>query len=281
MTFVARLGLLHRQLTPVATAGQQREVAFGSERFGESEERRPKVALIFGAGDGLGSAVSRRFAREGYVTVMVRRERHLAKLEALAEAINKEGGRAVALGADARVEGDVRRVVETAEESYGEIAFCCHNIGANVRFPVHDTTEQVFRKVWEMACLSGFLVGREVTRRMAARGTGTMLFSGATASLRGGPGFSAFSSAKHGLRAVAQSMARELGPKGVHVAHVVIDGAIDSPWILENIPDAHALAAAGGLIKPDSIAETYWQIHRQPADCWTHETDLRPHVERW
>ena len=156
-----------------------------------------------------------------------------------------------------------------------------HNIGANVWFPIRETTVRKYTKVWEMACLSGFLVGREAARRMGARGRGTILFTGATASLRGRAQLAAFAGAKHALRALAQSMARELGPEGIHVAHVVIDGPIDMPWIRENFPDLVAQRPADGLLRPDDIAETYFALHQQPRSAWTFEIDLRPWVEPW
>jgi len=153
------------------------------------------------------------------------------------------------------------------------------NIGANVYFPITETTARVYRKVWEMAAFSGFLTGREAARHMTPRGKGTIIFTGATASLRGGTGFSAFAGAKHALRALAQSMARELGPQGIHVAHSIIDGAIDTAWIKENFPDRYALKDRDGIVNPDAIAEQYWQLHRQDRSAWTHELDLRPWLE--
>ena len=139
----------------------------------------------------------------------------------------------------------------------------------------------MFFKVWEMACFGGFLMGREVAKRMVPRGRGTILFTGASASLRGRSGFSAFSSGKAGLRAVAQSMARELGPAGIHVGHIVIDGAIDTAWIRENFPDRAALKDQDGILDPKAIAENYWMLHAQPRSAWTHELDLRPWMESW
>jgi NAD(P)-dependent dehydrogenase (short-subunit alcohol dehydrogenase family) len=161
------------------------------------------------------------------------------------------------------------------------VEVCVFNIGANVRFPIAETTSRVFSKVWEMACFSGFLAGREAARRMTPRGRGTIIFTGATASVRGREGFAAFAAAKHGLRAVAQSMARELGPKGVHVAHTIIDGAIDTAWIAGNFPERYARKAEDGILNPEHIAEAYWMLHAQPRDAWTHELDLRPWMEAW
>ena len=155
------------------------------------------------------------------------------------------------------------------------------NIGANVRFSITETTERVYRKVWEMAALSGFLTGREAARVMLPRNQGTIIFTGATASVRGGKGFSAFASGKHGLRALAQSMARELGPKGIHVGHVVIDGAIDTEWIKKMFPDRYAQKENDGILDPSAIAEAYWNMHCQPRNAWSFEIDLRPWVEHW
>lgn len=240
-----------------------------------------EVALVIGAGDATGGAIARRFAREGYRAVVTRRARHLDRLEGLARRIRDEGGIAHAFGVDAREEDEMVPFVERVENEIGPIAVAVYNIGANVRFPVVDTTTRVFRKVWEMACFGGFLLGREAARRMVPRGRGTILFTGATASVRGGPGYSAFAAGKHGLRAVAQSMARELGPKNIHVAHVVIDGAIDTAFIAEMFPERYALKDRDGILDPEAIAENYWRLHTQPRNAWTHELDLRPWIEPW
>lgn len=165
------------------------------------------------------------------------------------------------------------------EAEVGDIEVVVFNIGANVRFAITETTARVYRKVWEMAAFAGFLAGREAARVMLPRARGTIIFTGATASLRGGSGFAAFSGAKFALRALAQSMARELGPQGIHVAHAVIDGAIDTAFIRENFPDRYALKEQGGILNPNHIAEQYWQLHMQPRDSWTHELDLRPWLE--
>jgi NAD(P)-dependent dehydrogenase (short-subunit alcohol dehydrogenase family) len=236
-----------------------------------------KSAIVIGAGDALGGAIARRFAREGFDAVIVRR--HADQLEPLAEAIRAEGGRAHPFGLDARQEDQMVGLFDRVEAEIAPVDVCVFNIGANVRFGIEETTARVFFKVWEMACFGGFLAGREAARRMTPRGQGTILFTGATASVRGREGFAAFSSAKHGLRALAQSMARELGPKGVHVAHTIIDGAIDTAWIAENFPDRYALKAQDGILNPEHIADAYWMLHTQPRDAWTHELDLRPWME--
>jgi NAD(P)-dependent dehydrogenase (short-subunit alcohol dehydrogenase family) len=233
--------------------------------------------VVVGAGDATGGAIARRFAREGLVACVVRRE--AARLEGLVAEIEMAGGRARAFAVDAREEDQVTGLFATVEREVGPVAVTVFNIGANVRFPLTETTSRVFRKVWEMACFAGFLTGREAARHMLRRGQGTILFTGATASVRGGNGFAAFASAKHGLRALAQSMARELGPRGIHVAHAVIDGAIDTPWIAENFPDWYALKERDGILNPEHIAEAYWQLHVQPRSAWTHELDLRPWIE--
>ena len=238
-----------------------------------------KAVLVVGAGDATGGAIARRFAREGYVACVTRR--HADRLEPLVAAIEADGGRARAFGSDARKEEEMIALIETIEREIGPVEIAIYNIGANVNFPIRETTTRVFHKVWEMACFGGFLLGREVAKRMVPRGRGTILFTGATASVRGRSGYAAFASAKQGLRAVAQSMARELGPEGIHVAHVVIDGAIDTAWIRENFPERAALKSQDGILDPDAIAETYWRLHCQPRSAWTHELDLRPWIESW
>jgi NAD(P)-dependent dehydrogenase (short-subunit alcohol dehydrogenase family) len=238
-----------------------------------------KVALVIGAGDATGGAIARRFARQGFTACVTRR--NADKLAPLVAQIESAGGRARAFGSDARREEQMVALVETIEREVGPIEVAAFNIGANVRFPVRETTSRVYFKVWEMGCFAGFLMGREVAKVMAPRGRGTILFTGATASVRGGTGYAAFAGAKHALRALAQSMARELGPQGIHVAHVVVDGAIDTEFIRSNFPERAALKDRGGILDPEAIAEVYWQLHCQPRSAWTHEMDLRPWLETW
>ena len=238
-----------------------------------------KVTLVVGAGDATGGAVARRFAREGFCACVTRRQAD--KLAPLVAQIEEAGGTARAFGSDARKEAEVIALIETIERDIGPIEVAVFNIGANVRFPVTQTSARVYFKVWEMACFAGFLMGREVAKAMLPRGRGTILFTGATASLRGGSGYCAFAGAKHGLRALAQSMARELGPAGIHVAHVVIDGAIDTEFIRSNFPERAALKPRDGILDPEAIAEVYWQLYRQTRSAWTHEMDLRPWIETW
>ncbi len=235
--------------------------------------------LVIGAGDATGGAIARRFAREGLVACVTRRT--LDKLQPLVEQIRAAGGEAHGFASDARKEADVEALVARVERDIAPIEVAVFNIGANVRFDVVDTTERVYRKVWEMAALAGFLTGREVAKAMLPRGRGTILFTGATASVRGSAGFAAFAGAKHALRALAQSMARELGPQGIHVAHIVVDGAIDTRFIAENFPERYVLKEKDGILDPEAIAENYWNLHRQSRSAWTHELDLRPWMEKW
>lgn len=240
-----------------------------------------KSCLVIGAGDDTGAAIARAFAREGMVSCVVRRPRRAEALEALAQSIRDEGLKARALPADARDEEAMAALVETVETDIAPIEVAVFNIGANVRFPITETTARVYRKVWEMACFAGFLMGREVAKRMLARERGTIIFTGATASVRGADGFSAFASAKHGLRALAQSMARELGPKNIHVAHTIIDGAIDSGFVRDVFPNADELRGKDAILNPEHIARNYVMLHKQPRTAWTHELDLRPWSEKW
>ncbi|MCO5400540.1 SDR family oxidoreductase [Ralstonia soli] len=243
------------------------------------ETSNKKAALVVGAGDATGGAIARRFAREGYIACVTRRSAD--KLQPLVESIVAEGGQAQAFASDARKEDDVIKLVDDIERDVAPIEVMVFNIGANVPSSILEETARKYFKIWEMACFSGFLAGREVAKRMVARGRGTILFTGATAGMRGAANFAAFAGAKHALRALAQSMARELGPKGIHVAHVVVDGAIDTEFIRENFPERYALKDQDGILNPEHIAENYWYLHTQPRDAWTHELDLRPWIERW
>jgi NAD(P)-dependent dehydrogenase (short-subunit alcohol dehydrogenase family) len=247
----------------------------------KSPEANHTVCLIIGVGEGLGQALARTFAAAGHPVCLTRRARNLAQVETLAAHIRSEGGIAHAFGVDARSESETVALFDTIERDIGPIGVVVFNIGANVQFGIRETTARVFTKVWEMACFAGFLAGREAARVMVPRGAGTILFTGATASLRGREGFAAFAAAKHGLRALAQSMARELGPQGVHVAHVVCDGAIDGVFIRERLGDTAPLLHDDAILKPDDIAQSYLWLHRQPRSAWTHEIDLRPWRESW
>lgn len=238
-----------------------------------------RAALVIGAGDGTGAAIARRFAREGYAVCVTRRS--VEKLQPLLDRIRAAGGEAFGFASDARDEGQVAQLVEHIESQVGPIEVFVFNVGANVPCSVLEETPRKFYKIWQMACFAGFLTSQAVARRMVARGRGTILFTGATAALRGAANFAAFAVAKHGLRALAQSMARELGPMNVHVGHVVIDGAIDTAFIRDSFPEVYARKAGDGILSPDHIAEAYWYLHSQPRDAWTFELDLRPWSEHW
>ena len=238
-----------------------------------------KAVLVIGAGDATGGAIARRFAREGYIACVTRR--NADKLAPLVAQIEAEGGEAHAFGSDARKEDDMIALFADIEARIAPIEAAIFNIGANVRFGITETTARVYFKVWEMACFAGFLMGREAAKVMLPRERGSIFFTGATASLRGREGFAAFAGAKHALRALAQSMARELGPQGIHVGQIIVDGAIDTEFIRENFPQRYKLKERDGILNPEHIADAYWTLHQQPRDAWTHELDLRPWLEPW
>jgi NAD(P)-dependent dehydrogenase (short-subunit alcohol dehydrogenase family) len=241
------------------------------------------VAILVGAGDAIGAAVARRFAKGGYAVCICRRD--AAKSQGLVDELKAEGHEIHAISVDARQEKAVEELFARVEKEIGPVEVCLFNAGSNVNKPLIETTEKLFFKAWELACYAGFLVGREAARVMVPRGRGTILFTGATASLRGGKGFAAFASAKFGLRAVAQAMARELGPKNIHVVHLIIDAAVDSDAIRARFKAASGIEAKDiapdSLTKTNSIAEAYWFAHQQAKDGWTHELDLRPAAEKW
>jgi short-subunit dehydrogenase len=254
------------------------------------------ACLVIGAGDATGGAVARRFAREGYIACVTRRS--LDKLQPLKAQIESAGGVCHAFGSDARVEDEVVALVEKIETEIAPIKVMVFNIGANSPNSILTETARRYTKMWEMACLAGFLTGREVAKKMVAREDvlstsatdasntgvphkGTIIFTGATASLRGSANFAGFSGGKMALRALAQSMARELGPMGVHVAHPIIDGAIDTEFIRTQFPQRYAMKDQDGILNPDHIADAYLMLHQQPRDAWTHELDLRPYMEKF
>ena len=239
-----------------------------------------KVALVIGAGSSLGSAIARVFASDNYTTVVARRNGD--ELGPLKEEIESKGGECLSFSLDARKEEDVINFIEKIENEIGEINVAVYNIGANIRFNILETTSRKYYKVWEMAAFGAFLMGREVARKMLPRKKGTIIFTGATASVRGKEGFAAFSGAKQAKRALAQSMAKELAPKGIHVAHIIVDGAIDTPWVNKLFPEyVKEKKKIDGLMKPDDIAQNYLVLHNQPKNAWTFELDLRPWVETW
>lgn len=244
-----------------------------------TSDNQGKVVLVVGAGDAIGSAIATRFAQEGYTVCMARRNGD--RLAPLVEELSQQGLTAHAFTCDARKEDELIGLFEHIESSIGALEVVVFNIGANVPMKIVDTDSRKFFKIWEMACFSGFLTGREAAQRMLTRGRGTIIFTGATASLRGAAGFGAFASAKAGLRAMAQSLAKEMGPKNIHVAHVVIDAPVDTAWIMENVPEASQLKANDGLVVPSHLADNYLMLHKQPRDAWTFELDIRPWSESW
>src|SRR5215471_16995423 len=247
-----------------------------------SEDKKGGVALLVGAGDAIGAAAARRFAAGGYSVCIARRS--AGKSHSLVQDVVSSGGSAHAVSTDVRNEEGVQALFAQIEAELGPIEVCLFNAGANVKSPLIDTSGRLFFKAWELACYAGFLTGREAARYMVPRGHGTILFTGATASVRGGSGFAAFAAAKFGLRALAQSMARELARKNIHVAHLIIDGAIDSEAIRGRLSAATGAMpdlAPDSLIQTSSVAEAYWALHNQSRDGWTHELDIRPYSERW
>ena len=244
---------------------------------------RNASCAIVGAGDYIGSAIARKFAREGYTVFAGRRNGD--KLEPLRAKIEAAGGKLVPVSMDARDENSVTDFLNAANDA-APLEVVISNPGANVQFPLLETTERVFFKVWEMACKSGFLAGREAARIMLEHGRGSIFFTGATASVRGGDGYAAFASAKGGLRLMAQAMARELGPRNIHVAHLIIDAGVDTAFVRDRIEQAVGKEAlekmpADRLMDPTSIANAYWALYQQSRDAWTFEMDLRPYGETW
>ena len=239
-------------------------------------------ALVVGVGaeQGVGAAVCRRFAREGYHVFVAGRTP--AKIEAVVRAIAGTGGSAEAVAVDATRESDVIALFDRAMAGTGGTApadVVVFNAGNNQRIDFREVTAEQFEDFWRVGCFAGFLVGREAARRLVPRGRGTVIFTGASGSLRGKPGFAQFAAAKAGLRMIAQSMAREYGPLGVHVAHVVIDGGINGYRLVSRRPEVLKERGADGLLEPDAIADTYWQVHRQPRSAWSQEVELRPYKE--
>jgi NAD(P)-dependent dehydrogenase (short-subunit alcohol dehydrogenase family) len=237
-----------------------------------------KTVAIVGAGDYIGSAIAKKFAYEGYLVVAGRRNGD--KLEPLVAEIEAAGGRISARSLDAREPEDVTAFLAEAD-ALAPLALTIFNVGANVNYPILETTDRVFRKVWEMACFAGFVTGRESARLMLARGQGKIFFTGATAGRRGGNGYAAFAAAKFGLRAVAESMARELWPRHIHVAHLIIDAGVDTAWVRERIRQAGGPNNPSGLMPPEAIADAYWQLFQQPETAWTFEQEIRPYGETW
>src|ERR1700732_1801154 len=246
-------------------------------------QKRNASCAVIGAGDYIGGEIAKRSPAEGFTVFAGARDG--AKLEPLVKEIEASGGSIVARSLDARKEDEVTAFLDDADK-HAPLEVCIFNVGANVNFPILETTARVFRKVWEMACWAGFVTGREAARLMLPHGKGNIFFTGATASLRGGSGYAAFASAKFGLRAVAQAMARELGPQNIHVAHLVIDSSVDTEWVRQLIvsregPQAIENLDPNRLMRPAAVAEAYWQLYQQPRDAWTFEHEIRPFGEKW
>jgi NAD(P)-dependent dehydrogenase (short-subunit alcohol dehydrogenase family) len=234
-----------------------------------------KVAVVVGVGPGLGAAVARRFGREGFaVALCARAEETLFPVE---EEILRQGGRALSVPTDAASAASVETAFRRVRDELGPPEVLVYNAGAFRIGGVLEVTAAQFEACWQANCLGGFLAAQQALPAMVEGGRGTILFTGATASLRGSARFSCLAVGKFGLRALAQSMAREFGPKGVHVAHVVIDGQIDTPRTRAMMPGREPAT----MLAPDAIAEVYWQLHRQDPTVWTHELDLRPAVEKF
>lgn len=236
-----------------------------------------RSVAVVGAGDHIGAAIVRRFAAEGFAVHAGRRNGD--KLAPLLD------GAVTGRSLDARVSEDLAAFLDEAE-AVAPLALVVFNVGANVQFPLAETTDRVFRKVWEMACFAGFATVREAARIMGSRGEGAIFVTGATAGLRGNPGYAAFAAAKAGLRAVAQSAARELWPQGLHVAHLVIDAGVDTAWVRERMAErmgAEAFAALPDdvLMPPEAVADAYWALFSQPRSAWTFEQEIRPYRETW
>src|SRR5215468_2335958 len=244
-------------------------------------QKRNATCAVIGAGDYIGAEIAKKFAAEGFTVFAGRRNGK--KLEPLVKEVEAAGGTIFGRSLDARKEEEITAFLHDADK-HAPLEVCIFNVGANVNFPILETTDRVFRKVWEMACWAGFLAGRESARLMLARGRGNIFFTGATASLRGGSGYAAFASAKFGLRAVAQAMARELGPKNIHVAHLIIDSGVNTEWVRQRRVEAlgpDALNDPDALMPPASVAESYWQLYQQPPSAWTFELEIRPFKEKW
>ena len=231
-----------------------------------------KTLLVAGAGQGLGKAMAKRFAREGYAVALAARNEE--RLSSLASELD-----ASAFPADLTRESEVANLFEQVEARLGAIEAVAFIAATRVQGPFAELSAADFENVWRQSCLSGFLVGREAARTMLPRARGSVIFTGASGSTRGRAHFAAFAAAKGGLRFMAQSMARELGPKGIHVATVLIDGAIASERMWRDHRERMEKLGADGALQPEAIAETYWQIHNQPRSAWTHEVDLRPWKE--
>ena len=243
----------------------------------ENSSNNSAVVVGVGASAGLGAALCRRFAKAGLHVFVSGRTQE--KIDAIVAEIQAMGGAATAYLCDTTEEDQVIALFETADQYGDGLILAAYNAGNNSRMPILEMTASWFENAWRLACFGGFLSGREAARRLVPRGRGSLFFTGATASMRGKPPFTAFASAKAGLRSLAQSMAKELGPQGIHVGHFVIDGGINGEKLRSGNPSAVKERGEDGLLDPDDIAEAYWQMHQQPRSAWSFEIDLRPYKE--
>jgi len=239
------------------------------------ESSKPQIALVCGVGPGLGRALVRCFVNAGMNVAMAARS--LEKLKSWSAELSRESSEVHAYACDVTREDEVLNLYLRLQADLGVPDLVVYNAGAFLPAKVTDIQTADFERCWRIGCLGGFLIGREAARLMAARGSGTIIFTGATASLRGGAGFANLAVGKAGLRALAQSMARELGAKGVHIGHVIIDGQILS----ERYAELAQTRPPDGLLDPDAIAGNYLHLHQQPRNSWTLELDLRPWVEKF
>lgn len=245
----------------------------------DEQQTSPGALVVVGAGSGTGAQIAKVFARHGHPVVVSRRDE--AALAPLVGEIEAAGGRALAVGGDAANPADVAALFDRAQAAFGAPEVAVYNAAGFLIAPLIETSPEDFEALWRATAFGAFVVGREAAKRMLPKGRGTILFTGATAAVKASAKFSAFASGKHGLRAVAQSMAKELAPSGIHVAHAIIDGIIDVPRVREHLPELVAAKGESELIDPTSIAETFHWLHRQPRDAWTFELDLRPFRETW
>ena len=238
---------------------------------------RAAVVIGVGAAAGLGAALARRFARDGLHVFLAGRTQ--ARLESVAEGIEAAGGRATPVVTDTTLTSEVVSLFDAVESAAGSPELVVYNAGNNRFRPLLEMDDEFFEGLWRLCCFGGFVAGREAARRMIPHGGGTLIFTGATASVRARPPFTAFASAKAALRAVAHGMAREFGPQGLHVGHVIIDGMIDGEQLNSRFPQFKEQKGEDGMLRIDAIADAYWGLHQQQRSAWTLELDLRPFKE--
>lgn len=242
---------------------------------------KPRAAIIFGAGatPGIGAAIAQRVALGGLHVFVT--GRNLEKVQSTADAINRNGGHATAIQVDATDADQIAAAFKQLDDAGFVVDLVIHNVGTNRHAKFLDITADKLERSWRADCLSGFLIGQQAIERMQPNGRGTLLFTGASASLRGKAGFALFATAKAGLRSLAQSMAREYGPKGIHVAHIIVDGMVDGDRLQNFIPQVLDKLGKDGSLNPEAIAETYWHVYQQHRTTWTHELEVRPFKENW